>query len=234
MLALIYDIHGNRQALDAVLADAEAAGATRYLLGGDYCMLGARPVEVLERLRELPADTIWLRGNTERWVRRPESSDIPASAIADACRFAADAIGRADVAELAALPQMLTEVPHPGAHHVVFCHASPRSDMLGFLPWPEDTDGEAADSGLEADTIVCGHTHMQFRREVGVIEVVNPGSAGLPLDGDQRAAYALLAYDGSIEMRRAGYDVEAAVAAYGPLDAEWAEIAKRRLRTAGP
>lgn len=234
MLALIYDIHGNRVALDAVLADSEARGARHYFLGGDYGMLGAQPAETLGRLRELPADTIWLRGNTERWVRHPDADDIPGPVIADACRFVAGATGHADVLELASLPHVLADLPVPGADGVIFCHASPRSDMIGFFKNPADGDGAAADSGLEANTIVCGHTHMQFRREVGVIEVVNPGSAGLPLDGDPRAAYGLLAPDGSFELCRVEYDIEAAIAAYDPIDAEWAELAKRRLRTAQP
>lgn len=234
MLALIYDIHGNRTALDAVLGDASTAGATRYLLGGDYCMLGAEPAAALARLRELPADTIWLRGNTERWIAHPDSSDIPTPVIAEACVAAGDAIGRADAHELAALPKMLAEVPEAGAAGVIFCHASPGSDMIGFVDQPMESDGEAADSGLEANTIVCGHTHIQFVREVGVIQVVNPGSAGLPFDGDPRAAYALLHEDGSFEPRRVEYDVEAAIAAYADNDAEWAQMAVRRLRTARP
>ncbi|MBI4898228.1 MAG: metallophosphoesterase family protein [Actinobacteria bacterium] len=234
MLALIYDVHGNLPALEAVLSDAAGAGATHHLLGGDYGMLGSQPTETIARLHALPADTIWLRGNTERWVRHPESEDIPFPAIADACRHVADALGHSEVAELAALPQMLSDVPVAGAAGVIFCHASPGSDMIGFFPQAADTDGTAATSDREANTIVCGHTHMQFRREIGVIEVVNPGSVGLPLDGDTRAAYALLAPDGSFELRRVEYDVEAAVAAYGTLETEWAEIAKRRLRTGAP
>ena len=62
MLGLLYDVHGNLPALEAVLADCPAE---RYLLGGDY-VVGAWPRETLDRLRELDAD--WIRGNTERWL----------------------------------------------------------------------------------------------------------------------------------------------------------------------
>lgn len=219
-------------------------------------MLGAEPAAVMTRLRELPADTIWLRGNTERWIAHTDAPDIPSPVIAEACVAAGDAIGRADVHELAALPQMLAEVPEAGAAGVIFCHASPGSDMIGFTDKPAESDGAAADSGLEANTIVCGHTHIQFVREVGVIQVVNPGSVGLPFDGDRRAAYAMLRDDGSFELRRVEYDVEAAISAYGGPDghrdsneddgesrdddergegaAEWARLAVRRLRAARP
>lgn len=234
VLALLYDIHGNLPALEAVIEDAEAAGTTQYLLGGDYCLLGPQPAEVLHRLHALPAGTIWLRGNADRWVAEPDSADIPLPPLRDACHIAAGAIGRPSVSELMALPQMLAELPVPGAEGVIFCHASPHSDMIGFIDQPLETDGAAADSGLEANTIVCGHTHIQFHREVGVIEVINPGSVGLPFDGDHRAAYAILNPDGSFNPRRVEYDVERTITSYGDRDAEWVEIGKRRLRDARP
>ncbi len=55
MLALLYDIHGNLPALEAVLEDAEGAGADRFILGGDYAAFGAWPAETVERLRGLDA-----------------------------------------------------------------------------------------------------------------------------------------------------------------------------------
>ena len=45
------------------------------------------------------------------------------------------------------------------------------------------------------------------------IELVNPGSVGMSLDGDRRAAYALLHDDGTVELRRVAYDWEASVRA---------------------
>lgn len=232
MLAIAYDIHGNDHALAAVIEDATAAGATAWLLGGDYCLIGAQPAAVLDRLEALPAGTVWLSGNTERWVAHPDAADIPVEAIRDAARFVQDAIGMESVRELAALPNTVAGVPQPGAEMTVFCHASPGSDMIGFTDVPAESDGEAAESEYEANTIVCGHTHVQFAREVGVIEVVNPGSVGLPFDGDRRAAYALLHEDGSFELRRVEYDVDAALAAYSGISGEWAEIGFRRLRDA--
>jgi predicted phosphodiesterase len=234
MLALLYDIHGNDTALAAVIEDARAAGADAWLLGGDYCMIGAEPAAVLDRLEGLPADTVWLRGNTERWVAHPEAEDIPVDAIRDAALFVQGAIGPDSVRELAALPDVVADVPFDGAAMTLFCHASPGSDMIGFTDEPAEGDGDAAENAFEANTIVCGHTHVQFIREVGVLEVVNPGSVGLPFDGDQRGAYALLAPDGSFNLRRVEYDVDAAIAAYGALHGDWVDIAKRRLASARP
>jgi hypothetical protein len=70
MLALLYDVHGNLAALDAVLGDCPAE---RFLLGGDYALGGPWPAETIDRLDEL--DARWIRGNTDRWL--VDESDAP-------------------------------------------------------------------------------------------------------------------------------------------------------------
>ncbi|MDQ3740410.1 MAG: metallophosphoesterase, partial [Actinomycetota bacterium] len=65
MIALLYDVHGNAPALDAVIADARDAGATEWLIGGDVALFGAFPAETVARLRSLEGAR-WLRGNGER------------------------------------------------------------------------------------------------------------------------------------------------------------------------
>src|SRR3982750_3047550 len=78
MLAILYDIHGNRPALEAVLEDARSLGADRWLLGGDYSAFGAWPVECVELLRSLGDDAVWIRGNWERW--QVEEDAVPDAA----------------------------------------------------------------------------------------------------------------------------------------------------------
>ena len=62
---------------------------------------------------------------------------------------------------------------------------------------------------------------------------MNPGSVGMPFDGDPRAAYALLHDDDRIEHRRVSYDHEASAAAVRErFGSEWAEIVAKRIATA--
>lgn len=207
MLALLYDVHGNLPALEAVLADARARGATRWLVGGDAAPFGGWPVEVLERLDALGA--VWIRGNTERWLvdRSDLPQDAPMHAAALACRAA---IGDARADALAALPE---SAPLPGGGRA--WHGSPVSDMRSFLPEPADEDAELL-AGVQEPRLSFGHTHLQFRREAlrpdggPTIELLNPGSVGMPLDGDRRAAYAVLGDDGAVDLRRLDYDWAAA------------------------
>jgi predicted phosphodiesterase len=199
MRALLYDIHGNVAALDAVLADAASAGADSFVLGGDYALFGAHPVETVERLREL--DAAWIRGNGERWTADPASApelDLVLRAIAN-CR---SRLGERTVEELAALRET-AEI-----ESVLFCHASPRSDLETFGPEAASSDGELL-SGTHQSIVVFGHSHLQFDRSGAGRRLVNPGSVGMPFDGDRRAAYALWREGGEIELRRIEYDYEA-------------------------
>src|SRR5689334_19064185 len=202
-LALLYDVHGNLPALEAVLADARAADAQRFLLGGDYALFGPFQPESVAALRALPQAT-WIRGNVDRWAGNPEDlpqDDVLLRAVTDSRQ----ALG----AELAdELGELAEQAVLDGTR---YCHASPVSDMRSFLPEPGDDDEEML-AGASERRVVFGHTHLQFRRGgPGGVELLNPGSVGLPLDGDARAAYALAHDDGSVELRRVVYDRGAAI-----------------------
>jgi diadenosine tetraphosphatase ApaH/serine/threonine PP2A family protein phosphatase len=220
-LALLYDIHGNLAALEAVLRDAEAAGATSYLLGGDYATFGPWPRETVEVLDGLNV-VARIRGNVERWLR--EEPEVPADArqLVDAALTAArDALGPVLVARLYELPER-AEIDG-----VLACHGSPLSDIESFAP--EAQPGEERLLVGEANrTILFGHSHQQFQRP-GPDDtlLVNPGSVGMPLDGDPRAAWAVYENE-QILPRRTDYDIERA-AAQMRSHGDWAEPIARRL-----
>jgi diadenosine tetraphosphatase ApaH/serine/threonine PP2A family protein phosphatase len=221
MRAILYDVHGNLPALEAVLAETEAAGVSSYVLGGDYVMAGAWPRETLDRLRTLEAE--WIRGNTERWLA--DDHDAPPE-VAPLIEFSAQAIGDDDVRRLSSLDG---ELVLDGAH---FCHASPGSDMVPLLPEPADDEEELL-AGARERRLVFGHTHLQFQREsAGGIELTNPGSVGAPFDEDHRAAYALWHDDGRIERKRTPYDWQRSVAAIRERLGDAGETPARRLERA--
>jgi diadenosine tetraphosphatase ApaH/serine/threonine PP2A family protein phosphatase len=226
MLAVLYDIHANLPALEAVLAEAESAGADRYLLGGDYAGLGPWPRETLARLRELP-HAEWVRGNWERWLGAPsEAVDVPF--VQSALAWALDAVADEDVAELSRLPQTAT------IDGTLFSHGSPISDMRSFMPEPAD-DEEELIGGATERRLVFGHTHLQFRRQgPGGVDLVNPGSVGLPFDGDTRAAFALVSEDGELELRRVAYDHASVAAAIRQRMHGFGDDLAERIETASP
>ena len=217
VIACLYDVHGNLPALEAVLADL--GEADRYILGGDYALMGGWPAETVARLRELEPAT-WIRGNADRWLAEP-----PEQLLA-AVEHARAQLGDARADELAALPETAE------AGDLLVCHGSPASDMRSFLPEPAEDEPELLD-GVTASRLMFGHTHLQFRRTAGEVELVNPGSVGVPLDGDHRAAYAVIHDDGRLELRRAAYDHQASADKVRSLG-DWAEVVALRIERARP
>jgi diadenosine tetraphosphatase ApaH/serine/threonine PP2A family protein phosphatase len=225
VLALLYDVHGNLEALRAALGDAGGQGATDFVLGGDYALFGPYPAETVAALRELE-DAAWIRGNGERWTAAPGEApddDVVQGAIA----AARDALGDAVVGELAALDEQLVR------DGVRYCHGSPVSDVRSFFPEPAEDEEELLGDVTER-WVVFGHTHLPFWREgPGGVELVNPGSVGMPFDGDPRAAYALVHDDGRIEHRRVEYDHAASAAAVRErFPGDWTATIARRIQRA--
>ena len=221
MLALLYDIHGNLPALEAVLRDAEGAGADRFILGGDYAAFGAWPAETVERLRTL--DARWLRGNVDRWTLDATQAPEPARPALERCR---QLLGDELSGELAALPASLIEGDG------LYVHGSPVSDVRSFMPDPHDGDDGLMDEARPA-RLVFGHTHLPFERPgPHGVALLNPGSVGMPFDGDHRAAYALVRDDGTVERRRVAYDHAASAAAVREVLGEAGELPARRIELA--
>jgi diadenosine tetraphosphatase ApaH/serine/threonine PP2A family protein phosphatase len=219
VLACLYDIHGSLPALEAVLADAEGAGVDDYLLGGDYGAWGPHPLECLAILRGLPRAT-WIRGNGERWTREPP---LDRPDVVEALRERSSGYER----EEGWVYSLQAEVELDG---VLYVHGSPLSDVDSFPAEPGDDD-ERMLAGVRDKTVVFGHSHLQFRRPgPNGTELVNPGSVGMPLDGDVRAAYAIRGEDGEFAFRRVDYDVERAAAAYEALDDTFGRMAAQRIR----
>jgi predicted phosphodiesterase len=220
--ALLYDVHGNASALEAVLADAERAGARSFIVGGDLVAFGADPSGTLERLRSL-GDARWLRGNTDRWLLETPV-DVPPflwRALDETRR-----VLRWDEVEwLYSLP---TQIESDG---VLYVHASPLADSHSFGPEPDAGD-ERLLAGISARTVVFGHSHLQFGPREGPkgTTLLNPGSVGQPLDGDPRAAYAIVDRN-SFEQRRIEYDYVRAAAATRSLGT-WAEPFADRIERA--
>lgn len=217
--AVLFDIHGNVDALEAVLGEAAAVGCEGLILGGDYAFLGPAPAECVDLLREYPQPTVAIRGNTDRMIA--EGGD----AIGE---WAADRLGPERVAWLGGLPGQA----HLPRHAALLVHATPRGDEERLLPDTPDAQAEAMLAGVDMPTLLYGHVHLQHRRRIGDVEVVNPGSVGYPFDGDPTAAWAIVG-DGEVELRRTAYDVERALARLAAaVSHPERALAERRLRTA--
>jgi predicted phosphodiesterase len=110
---------------------------------------------------------------------------------------------------------------------ILYVHGSPLSDVESFAPEPQDGE-ERMLAGVRDRTVVFGHSHQQFRRAgPDGTDLVNPGSVGMPLDGDPRAAWAT--WDGDFEFHRTGYDHERAAEAYRAFGGRLGEVFGNRI-----
>jgi diadenosine tetraphosphatase ApaH/serine/threonine PP2A family protein phosphatase len=170
-------------------------------------------------------DAHWIRGNVDRWTMHVH--DAPEDELVrDAIDWCRTELGDHVVSDLGELPES-----HLG-EGVRFSHGSPLSDVQSFAPEPSDQDEELL-AGHSEPLQVFGHTHMAFERTgPGGIRLANPGSVGMPLDGDRRASWAILHDDGRIEHRRVAYDHEAVAAGLRAIGAPWADRSARRIEAA--
>jgi diadenosine tetraphosphatase ApaH/serine/threonine PP2A family protein phosphatase len=104
---------------------------------------------------------------------------------------------------LASWPQTL-RVEIAGVGEVLFCHATPRSDTEIFTRLTHEERLVPIFDGLGVSLVICGHTHMQFDRTIGMVRVVNAGSVGMPY-GEPGAYWLLLGPD--IQLRHTPYDL---------------------------
>jgi putative phosphoesterase len=188
-VAALYDIHGNLPALEAVLADVPADAT--IVVGGDVVAGGPQASEVLERLRALGDRVLWIRGNGDRELDPSEEGLAPPGALEETRAQLSDE----QVAFLVGLPPTVT------VDGVLYCHATPRNDLDIFTEETPEERLVPIFADVDADVVVCGHTHMQFDRVVGGTRVVNAGSVGMPYD-EPPGAYWLL----DLEPRRTDYD----------------------------
>ena len=208
-IAAIYDIHANLPALEAVLAEIRREGVDRVVVGGDV-LPGPMPRESLACLRELEVPAQLIQGNGDRAVLEAlagqELGGLPA-AVQEVVRWVARQVGPEDEGWLRGWPRTV-QAGVPGIGEVLFCHATPRNDTEIFTRLTPAERLLPIFEGLGAAMVVCGHTHMQFDRQVGGTRVVNAGSVGMPY-GEPGACWLLI--DGAeVQLRRTAYDLERA------------------------
>ena len=179
-IAALYDIHGNLDALEAVLAEVRA---DLVVVGGDV-VAGSKPAEVLDALLACGMPLRWVMGNGDR------EALVDGTPLGDEHR--------------ALLSSFEPTVAIDG---VLFCHGTPRSDTEVMTRISPADRLRRILADVDEKLVVCGHTHQQFDRTVDRWRIVNAGSVGMPYEGRAGAFWALIV-DGVPVLRRTDYDVD--------------------------
>jgi predicted phosphodiesterase len=215
-IAVLYDIHGNLPALEAVLQDIRQAGVDQVVVGGDV-VPGPMPRETLRRLLDLDLPVKFIHGNCELAVLAQmvatETSPVTYWGTTSGAplpepdrenmRWTAQQLQPEYKPVLASWPKTL-RLEMDGLGAVLFCHGTPRSETEIFTRLTPENRLLSLFEGLQVSVIVCGHTHMQFDRMIGRTRVVNAGSVGNPF-GETGAFWVLLGPH--VELRHTHYDL---------------------------
>jgi len=224
-IAIVSDIHGNRTAFEAVLADLRQTSPDLILHGGDLAEGGASPAEIVDRIRDLGWQGVV--GNTDEMLFMPDSLTEFANqspklqplftAIEEMAAATREALGEERLAWLRGLPRIQIH----GSMALV--HASPETPWRAPAPEASDAELESVYGSLSQPIAIYAHIHRSYIRSVAGRIVANTGSVSLSYDGDRRAAYLLLD-ESKPAIRRVEYDVDKelkALSGCGLPHADW-------------
>ncbi len=196
-IAIISDIHGNMQALEAVLADIKVEKCDKIFCLGDLAMAGPEPVKAVEFIKNMAKnDNFYLiQGNTDEFIANysPELKEKIASSfpvMAQALENDVQIMSEDDIIFLKNLPKQM-ELEIEGVK-ILLAHGSPRNNSENIFPDLPIEKVEEMIKGVDADIIFCGHTHIPCGYQTNTKQtVVNDGSVGRPFTLDPKACYVI-------------------------------------------
>jgi predicted phosphodiesterase len=239
-IAIVSDIHGNRTAFEAVLADLRQTSPDLIFHGGDLADSGASPADIVDRVRDLGWQGVV--GNTDELLFKPESLTEFAqqsprmqpllAVLQEMAAATCEALGDERLAWLSGLPR--TQIHGPMA----LVHASPESLWRAPAHTASDAELESVYAPLGQPIAIYAHIHRSYIRSVSGmgasgLMVANTGSVSLSYDGDRRAAYLLLD-DSKAAIRRVDYDVASEIKALSACGLPHADWVAKMLDSASP
>jgi predicted phosphodiesterase len=209
-IAIVSDIHGNRRAFDAVLADLRNVAPDLIVHGGDLASGGAHPAEIIDQLQSLRWPGVL--GNTDEMLYAPNrltefAATLPQLAsvfqcVQDTIPWTVSKIGEERLHWLEKLPTRYTK------EDLALVHASPTDCWRAPFPTATEAEFHKTYAPLKARTVVYAHIHVPFIRHFVGWTIANTGSVSQSYDGDSRASYLVIDKE-KLTGRRVEYDVKA-------------------------
>lgn len=194
-IAVISDIHGNVDALEAVMDDISSQSCDKIFVLGDYAMAGPEPKKVIEFFMRKKDDNKYkmIKGNTDVMISEYTAeiyADIKEKApvMAEALKDDFKTINTLEKIFLKNLPIQL-EVEEDGVKFLLV-HGSPRKINEDILPDTAMSEVEKMLENVEADVVLCGHTHIPCGFQTNTKQtVINVGSVGRPFTEEPKSCY---------------------------------------------
>ena len=197
-LAVLSDIHGVWPALESVLEDLSQFQVDHVVVVGDLVNLGPSSRQVVAHAVE--HDWVVVRGNNEHYLLDYGTPRAPRR-WQDSTQYAMlgwlnrqfdDELKRI----IATWPDTL-QLRFHDAPPIRLMHGSARSVHESIFPCVPDGEAKEALAGTSEQVVVAGHSHLPMQRTAGEWQILNPGSVGVPLDGQCSASYMLLESNGN-------------------------------------
>jgi len=171
---LIADIHGNKLALDTVLAQFDLRAVDSIICLGDVAMLGPQPAESIATLQALQIPVVM--GNTDAWFCGGDQPGPETARLANWCR---EQVSLGDIDYVQSFAPSI-EIELEKGLKLLACHATPRNFDEVISAGTPTSDIQAMLNGASQQLIAGGHTHVQLLRQINQQRFINPGSVGLP------------------------------------------------------
>lgn len=184
-LAVISDIHGNLEALEAVLSELARRAVVDVFALGDHLLGGDDPLAVWQRLQQIGARCT--QGPSDLALARIQAAELPETQGSDqarARRFTETqrALGELIRKQLSQLPAQL-RVPMIDGREMLLVHGSPADPLSCMSADMDDEELNDLVGDDPADIIVCGGSHVPFAHALHDIELYNVGSVGQAPEG---------------------------------------------------
>ena len=194
-IAIMSDIHGNIDALNAVIDDIEKEGCEKILILGDLAMAGPEPEETINLLKTLikEKDITIIQGNTDEMIVKypdDQSTYMLDTIMIEALKYSQKVISNENKEFLADLPPY--KYLQIGKTKILMVHGSPRKNDESILPGQPIESIAPMIKNIDADLIFCGHTHLPAGYQIKNMTIVNDGSVGRTFTGDPKACYVIL------------------------------------------
>ena len=194
-IAVISDIHGNMEALEAVMKDIESEGCEKIFVLGDYAMAGPEPDNAINWFMQKEGDPRFemIQGNTDLMIadyseKVYQNVKEKAPVMAEALKnnfWLINPIQRNFLKNLPAQKELEIE-----GVKILLVHGSPRRNNEDILPDLTLAQVEEIIKDTTADVILCGHTHMPCGFQTSKKQtVVNAGSIGRPFTAEPKSCY---------------------------------------------
>lgn len=233
-VAVISDLHGNMEALGAVLDDINKLKIKKLLILGDLAIMGPEPNETVTFVKNLSNkyEMDVIQGNTDLFIVNEQLPNVPDFAK-NSILYAKENLTQDNLDYLKNLPAKKSV--KIGNTTILMTHGSPRKNDENILPARNVEEIRPMLEGVDEALILCGHTHLPAGYQIDKQTVVNVGSVGRPFTENQKACYVVLEIDEekensfSVEHRFVDFDVKTAAEKLKKLDFDGAKYLSELL-----